>query len=71
MEGPQKVVVDHKLIVERQVARVLGSPRRDSRLLICWVEDSTGGEGVSGAGVGHAFTWVVCSCRSHKTQNRH
>lgn len=41
-------------------------PGCDPGLLISWVEDPTGSEGVGRAGVGHAFTWVVCSLRSQK-----
>lgn len=42
------------------------SPRRDPGQLIGWVENSAGCEGVGGAGVGHTFTGVICSCREHR-----
>lgn len=42
------------------------SPWCDPRQLISWVKDPAGREGVGGAGVGHAFTWVVRSWRSRK-----
>lgn len=32
------------------------------------MEDSTSCEGVGRAGVGHAFTWVVGSCKAPQTQ---
>lgn len=41
------------------------SPRRDPGQLIGWVEYSAGCEGVGGAGVGHTFTGVICSCREN------
>lgn len=45
-------------------------PWCDPCLLVSWVEDPTGCEGVGGAGVGHAFTRVVRSFRwgkKHRT----
>lgn len=42
------------------------SPGRDPGQLIGRVEYSAGCEGVGGAGVGHAFTRVICSCREQK-----
>lgn len=46
------------------------SPRRDPGQLIGWVENSAGCEGVGGAGVGHTFTGVICSCREHRQTGR-
>lgn len=43
-------------------------PWRDPCLLVSRMEDPAGCEGVRGAGVRHAFTGVVRSCRWHKTQ---
>lgn len=46
------------------------SPRRDPGQFIGWVENSAGCEGVGGAGMGHTFTRVICSCREHRQTGR-
>lgn len=60
------------LIINHQAApeAVFCSPRSDPCLLISRVKDPTGCEGVGGAGVGHAFTRVVRSCRLGNADNR-
>lgn len=64
-KGKKKVDYDHELFMQHRTSPCC-LPRRDPRQLVSRVEDSTGCEGVGRAGVGHAFTGVVRSCKSHK-----